>query len=114
MRISDWSSDVCSSDLRQGLPLRPRPVHGLGRRQEHRRQERSPGGERMTVTTSAPSGGGEAAVPPEDLVTLTLDGLEISVPKDRKRVVWGMSVSVRVDLGGSRVIKKKIKDTIRL
>ncbi|GAA2266284.1 NADH-quinone oxidoreductase subunit G [Streptomyces ruber] len=35
----------------------------------------------MTVTTSSPSGGGEAAVPPEDLVTLTIDGIEISVPK---------------------------------
>ncbi|MDQ1038068.1 NADH-quinone oxidoreductase subunit G [Streptomyces sp. V3I8] len=35
----------------------------------------------MTVTTSAPSGGGEAAVPPEDLVSLTVDGVEISVPK---------------------------------
>ncbi|GAB2945527.1 MULTISPECIES: NADH-quinone oxidoreductase subunit G [Streptomyces] len=35
----------------------------------------------MTVTTSAPSGGGEAAVPPEDLVSLTIDGVDISVPK---------------------------------
>ncbi|MES9519067.1 NADH-quinone oxidoreductase subunit G [Streptomyces capoamus] len=35
----------------------------------------------MTVTTSAPGGGGQAAVPPEDLVTLTIDGIEISVPK---------------------------------
>ncbi|GHA54951.1 NADH-quinone oxidoreductase subunit G [Streptomyces tauricus] len=35
----------------------------------------------MTVTTSAPSGGGEAAVPPEDLVSLTIDGVGISVPK---------------------------------
>ncbi|MFF2844819.1 NADH-quinone oxidoreductase subunit G [Streptomyces sp. NPDC058001] len=35
----------------------------------------------MTVTTSAPSGGGEAAPPPEDLVSLTIDGIEISVPK---------------------------------
>ncbi|KOV70768.1 NADH-quinone oxidoreductase subunit G [Streptomyces sp. MMG1121] len=35
----------------------------------------------MTVTTSSPAGGGEAAVPPEDLVTLTIDGIEISVPK---------------------------------
>ncbi len=54
------------------LPLRPGQVDGLGR--PH-------GGERMTVTTSAPSGGGEAAVPPEDLVSLTIDGVEISVPK---------------------------------
>ncbi|MES4888162.1 NADH-quinone oxidoreductase subunit G [Streptomyces sp. NPDC096012] len=28
-----------------------------------------------------PAGGGEAAVPPEDLVTLTIDGAELSVPK---------------------------------
>ncbi|MEV6017906.1 NADH-quinone oxidoreductase subunit G [Streptomyces sp. NPDC051997] len=35
----------------------------------------------MTVTTSAPSGGGEASVPPEDLVSLTIDGVEMSVPK---------------------------------
>ncbi|MEU7639676.1 NADH-quinone oxidoreductase subunit G [Streptomyces sp. NPDC039016] len=28
-----------------------------------------------------PDGGGAAAVPPEDLVTLTIDGIEISVPK---------------------------------
>ncbi|MFF1377017.1 NADH-quinone oxidoreductase subunit G [Streptomyces sp. NPDC058308] len=36
----------------------------------------------MTVTTNnAASGGAEAAVPPEDLVSLTIDGIEISVPK---------------------------------
>jgi NADH-quinone oxidoreductase subunit G len=35
----------------------------------------------MTVTTNAPSAGGAAALPPEDLVTLTIDGIEISVPK---------------------------------
>ncbi|WP_448318739.1 NADH-quinone oxidoreductase subunit G, partial [Streptomyces sp. CO7] len=35
----------------------------------------------MTAPTSAPSGGGPGAVPPEDLVSLTIDGAEISVPK---------------------------------
>ncbi|MBW1600370.1 NADH-quinone oxidoreductase subunit G, partial [Streptomyces sp. JJ38] len=36
----------------------------------------------MTVTTDAKtSGGGEAERPPEDLVSLTIDGAEISVPK---------------------------------
>ncbi|GAA2624593.1 NADH-quinone oxidoreductase subunit G [Streptomyces axinellae] len=36
----------------------------------------------MTVTTPAsPSGRGEVAPPPEDLVSLTIDGAEISVPK---------------------------------
>ncbi|MCQ4081269.1 NADH-quinone oxidoreductase subunit G [Streptomyces sp. RB6PN25] len=33
----------------------------------------------MTVTTNAPTG--EAAVPPEDLVTVTIDGIQVSVPK---------------------------------
>ncbi|GAA2716162.1 MULTISPECIES: NADH-quinone oxidoreductase subunit G [Streptomyces] len=35
----------------------------------------------MTVTTPAPSGSGPAAVPPEDLVSVTIDGIELSVPK---------------------------------
>ncbi|UYQ63733.1 NADH-quinone oxidoreductase subunit G [Streptomyces peucetius] len=36
----------------------------------------------MTVTTSgSAAAGGNAAVPPEDLVSLTIDGIEISVPK---------------------------------
>ncbi|MBB4894472.1 NADH-quinone oxidoreductase subunit G [Streptomyces olivoverticillatus] len=35
----------------------------------------------MTVTTSAPSGGGGAAVPPDDLVSVTIDGIAVSVPK---------------------------------
>ncbi|MFR9675369.1 NADH-quinone oxidoreductase subunit G [Streptomyces sp. TR02-1] len=35
----------------------------------------------MTVTTNAPASGGGEAPPPEDLVTLTIDGATISVPK---------------------------------
>ncbi|MEU7034729.1 NADH-quinone oxidoreductase subunit G [Streptomyces sp. NPDC046237] len=35
----------------------------------------------MTVTTAGSAGGGSPAVPPEDMVTLTIDGAEISVPK---------------------------------
>ncbi|MFJ4711346.1 NADH-quinone oxidoreductase subunit G [Streptomyces sp. NPDC088785] len=34
-----------------------------------------------SATGRRPSGGGEAAVPPEDLVSLTIDGIGISVPK---------------------------------
>src|SRR3546814_15909738 len=33
----------------------------------------------------------------------------VLVLEDRKSVVWGKSVSVRVDLGGRRIIKKKNK-----
>src|SRR3546814_17051545 len=33
--------------------------------------------------------------------------VESTTSEDRKSVVWGKSVSVRVDLGGRRIIKKK-------
>src|SRR3546814_16134336 len=33
--------------------------------------------------------------------------LLMTPPKDRKSVVWGKSVAVRVDLGGVRILKKK-------
>ncbi|MEU3774483.1 NADH-quinone oxidoreductase subunit G [Streptomyces sp. NPDC032472] len=35
----------------------------------------------MTVTTNATGGGGAVAQPPEDTVSLTIDGIELSVPK---------------------------------
>ncbi|MGW1076860.1 NADH-quinone oxidoreductase subunit G [Streptomyces sp. NPDC002537] len=35
----------------------------------------------MTVTASASSGGGNAAVPPDDLVSVSIDGIAVSVPK---------------------------------
>jgi len=34
----------------------------------------------VTVTTNAPAGGGQA-VPPEDLISVTIDGIPVSVPK---------------------------------
>src|SRR3546814_18186910 len=36
-------------------------------------------------------------------------GIEVDVGEDRKSVVEGKRVSVRVDLGGRRIIKKKSK-----
>ncbi|MDI2126998.1 NADH-quinone oxidoreductase subunit G [Yinghuangia seranimata] len=35
----------------------------------------------MTVTTNAPAGGAPAPKPQDDLVTITVDGIEVSVPK---------------------------------
>ncbi|MFE9256367.1 NADH-quinone oxidoreductase subunit G [Streptomyces sp. NPDC006879] len=35
----------------------------------------------MTVTANAPSGGGEAAIGREDLISVTIDGVAVSVPK---------------------------------
>src|SRR3546814_19136442 len=71
MRISDWSSDVCSSDLGKTFAEdRDRMPFGL---------------------------------------FLAFAGVEVlpRFGRDRKSVVLGKSESVRVDLGGRRIIKKK-------
>src|SRR3546814_20288328 len=92
MRISDWSSDVCSSDLaaRRLLPLRRGAV--LGRRLRAGALFALPlldlpqdSGRRRVCDQS----GGEGR------------------HTDRKSVGEGKSVSVRVDLGGRRKLKKK-------
>src|SRR3546814_6040319 len=59
MRISDWSSDVCSSDLLAGLlprPDRPRPVRGQA---GHLRRPCRPG----VRDRRDPARGGLAALP---------------------------------------------------
>src|SRR3546814_13250969 len=115
MRISDWSSDVCSSDLSAGKrgspcwksscdssgsssrPSAPRSIRALRFRswvppcatsvaRQPDRSLRESGGA-MRLRRLAPQ----------------------SASQDRKRVVEGTSVSVRVDLGGRRIYKKKKK-----
>src|SRR3546814_12292358 len=80
MRISDWSSDVCSSDLAEANEEEKRRV------EEKRRAEEN--AERNPVEVPA-----EPEVAPAE------------VRSEERRV--GKSVSVRVDLGGRRIIKKK-------
>src|SRR3546814_20556429 len=99
MRISDWSSDVCSSDL------------------EHQRE---PDREIDHVLHQIISENQIEGVYPEHGVPLLRTEprrkrLVITRPvrpsfqrgTDRKSVVQGKSVSVRVDLGGRRSIHKK-------
>src|SRR3546814_12161783 len=78
MRISDWSSDVCSSDLQV--------------REERLDQDLLA---REVVEQAALGDAGGVG-----------DRLDRGAA-DRKSVVSGKSVSVRVDLGGRRIIKKK-------
>src|SRR3546814_3299603 len=85
VRISDWSSDVCSSDLEAVLRLRD--DIGAG--------DLAPGdAQREAGSFRCWRGGGFGA---------ELWGVGI----DRKSVVQGKSVSVRVDLGARSIIKKK-------
>src|SRR3546814_19279824 len=90
MRISDWSSDVCSSDLLAILDS----------------QYRLP----LSVEVALPLG--DSGGPPRDGMTwpcLSQRRLHNNkrVDPDRKSVVSGKSVAVRVDLGGRRIIKQK-------
>src|SRR3546814_18034504 len=106
MRISDWSSDVCSSDLegdegrarRDGCrfrPLRARTVRRGGRCARlclSRRDYEHGGGLSSRVRGAAASAHGRERP---------------CGAGARKSVVEGKSVSVRVDLGGRRSLKKK-------
>src|SRR3546814_1956489 len=84
MRISDWSSDVCSSDLHESVF---REVGGL-----------EPESAADVARDDAKLGFGNV----EDV----LRQFGARGMGDRKSVVYGKSVSVRVDLGGRRIIKK--------
>src|SRR3546814_16844034 len=106
MRISDWSSDVCSSDLRRcragGHPPR---CH----RSRCRWPARLPNRDRAAPIRNRPF---VARAGNDETVGLALfahQGVRSAQPGDRKSVVSGKRVSVRVDLGGRRVIKKKKK-----
>src|SRR3546814_11149575 len=117
MRISDWSSDVCSSDLLRlgfghaldegvgeelGVHLVPRrhPLEGAGPRLEQRVRARGDGGGRR-------GGGGRFGGGCDAHLAITHHHRGGCKQEDRKRVVKGRSVSVRVDLGGRRIITKK-------
>src|SRR3546814_14851136 len=101
MRISDWSSDVCSSDLlAQSRPLGAQvvfcaPAGSAGALW-------SGGNARLRLRSQY----GQCVYP--DLGVLRRYAKPVSgAGLDRKSVVKGKSVSVRVDLGGRRIIKKK-------
>src|SRR3546814_15157786 len=102
MRISDWSSDVCSSDLL----IATRDVRDLHRVVVH--------------DVGEVIGGEPVRLEDHEVVegrVLDLDRTAEQIVHDRradrKSVVEGKSVSVRVDLGGRRIIKKK-KHTTQL
>src|SRR3546814_17257507 len=93
MRISDWSSDVCSSDLARGHGHLVAQLHqSSSNAGMDRRRTRGCANGRPTI---APRGLGA------DVASL------FAGSGDRTSVVSGKSVSVRVDLGGRRIIKKK-------
>src|SRR3546814_17090886 len=111
MRISDWSSDVCSSDLLSLWKCRPAfSARRTGLR--HAQPERLFWIRGMiqiadfylfaTIVIASAAMVILARNPVHSVMWLLL-------ALDRKSVVLGKSVSVRVDLGGRQSIKKKKK-----
>src|SRR3546814_15837200 len=102
MRISDWSSDVCSSDLGAHPPGAAHQDQGQPRGQGAPRRGQDPARRRQAGPGETEEGlmyafTIEAADKPDMYRQLI----------DRKSVVSGKSVSVSVDRGGRRNIKKK-------
>src|SRR3546814_19291615 len=112
MRISDWSSDVCSSDLIKTIGLfntKAKNVIALSKAliadhdgkvpADRDALEKLPGVGRKTANVVM-----NVAF---DQETFAVDTHIFRISKDRKSVVSGKSVSVRVDLVGSGLFKKK-------
>src|SRR3546814_15497146 len=121
MRISDWSSDVCSSDLavRAELVEAPSFCGATRKNGPSTSSGRTDEGE-LSFVSRVPDP--LAADRRRDLRAgrdgrlhrrqCSADGPRTRAPahnrdRDRKSDVYGKSVSVRVDLGGRRTIKKK-------
>src|SRR3546814_19890876 len=115
VRISDWSSDVCSSDLLGAGELDVVLQHGLAgagageaddqrgleQREVHRRQQHL----RQAVEREKADGDAEHL----DRLAATAGGQHLAdhrdPQQDRKSGQWGKGVSVGVDLGGRRLIQ---------
>src|SRR3546814_1423688 len=100
VRISDWSSDVCSSDL---VRLQPIGLCYL----KAAVKKHLPDVE-IAIKDYRGGCGRETVAVPKELKYLT-DYYPVAdqSPLDRKSVALGKGVSVRVDSGGGRIIKKK-------
>src|SRR3546814_11446608 len=100
MRISDWSSDVCSSDLLQRRVVAAESSSRVAQDQlQMLRREKRELQRRITLLQDDVRKA-EEAVSKSRMVANEEAG-------DRKSVVEGKSVSVRVDIGGRRTMKKK-------
>src|SRR3546814_14472139 len=115
MRISDWSSDVCSSDLpsvaRERQQVRADEQHPRLRLRQHRGELR---GSQARVEGVAHRAHPHDAIPSLDMSLRVPRKRRDAVARpdadrgeDRKSGGEGKSVSVRVALGGRRIIKKK-------
>src|SRR3546814_11860996 len=114
MRISDWSSDVCSSDLGK-----THLMHGIA----NQVRARDPGAKVAYLSAEKFMVEFLAALRAKDTISfkqklrsvdvLMIDDVQFIAGKestqDRKSVGKGKRESVRVDIGGRRIMTKKKK-----
>src|SRR3546814_19118617 len=123
MRISDWSSDVCSSDLGHAQETRLQMQwRGLTWRRQASCSSMAAGAtatvQRSTASIRRPAIRCGKAVPPiAKTYTMhsRLRGARSTTGAiaDRKSVVEGTGVAVSVDTGGRGIIKKQTKINIK-
>src|SRR3546814_14774099 len=102
MRISDWSSDVCSSDLFRLVRAVAADAGAGAKDRRDRRADRRSRPHRPRARTAR----GRAGEAPADQ-RRRARGEAKGTCRDRKSVVEGKRGSGRVDLGGRRIIKTK-------
>src|SRR3546814_11971023 len=104
MRISDWSSDVCSSDLEESRKC-----------DRNGDADQMPGSHSCVFRAGVPLVAAQARLQwmryranAENVIRVTVSrcNRHSLCPGDRQSVVWGKRVSVRVIIGGGRLIKK--------
>src|SRR3546814_20870307 len=94
MRISDWSSDVCSSDLRGAKPM----------------PALSAAGDSSPPDPTSGVGAGSAGLATGESSLWSRNRLSCAPPRERKSVGEGTRGSVRVNRGGRRILNKKKYD----
>src|SRR3546814_20866751 len=128
MRISDWSSDVCSSDLlasiRHSFPwLRHLFADGGYGGPKLRAALDKIGRWTLQIVKRSDAAKGFEVLPRRWVVERTFAWLgrcrrpakdweqtNASAETDRKNVMYGTDVTIRVDSRGNRIIKKKKKE----
>src|SRR3546814_18355369 len=108
MRISDWSSDVCSSDLALAGPAAATAL--VGARQRRQGRSGMPATDRPADSDRPRRPAGRRLPEPERVGVLGHRNRRGQARPDRKGGVSGKRESVSVDLGGRRNIRKKKQD----
>src|SRR3546814_18437687 len=115
MRISDWSSDVCSSDLRGTLRLSIMPRKGTENCHFYASPKRfivSRHRLERFILTNCFLYSDRGSTGPDDQLLGDLTAPDNKRGRtDRKSVEEGKSRTDRVDQGGSSIIKQKTKHT---